>query len=46
VNYDNSLVVTITVAYYSWHHLAVTIYLHVAPSTCRHTCTTFYFVCF
>jgi len=29
--------VTITVTYYSWAHLAVTIYLHVAPSTDRHT---------
>jgi len=31
VNYDNSLVVTITVTCYSW--APVTIYLHAAPST-------------
>jgi len=36
VNYDNSLVVTITVTTHG-HHLAVTIYLHVAPSTDRHS---------
>jgi len=33
VNHDNFLVVTITVTCYS---CAVTIYLHVAPSTDRH----------
>jgi len=31
------LVVTITVTCYSWHHLAVTIYLHVAPCSGRHS---------
>jgi len=36
VNYDNSLVVTITVTFAHGHHLAVTIYLHVAPNTDRH----------
>jgi len=38
VNYDNSLVVTITVTVTYGHHLAVTIYLNVAPSTCCHSC--------
>jgi len=37
VNYDNSLVVTITVTLTYGHHLAVTIYSHVAPSSGRHT---------
>jgi len=37
VNYDNSFLVTITVIGAYGHHRAVTIYLHVAPSTFRHT---------
>jgi len=37
VNYDNSLVVTITVTVTHGHHLAVTIYFHVAPSPGRHS---------
>jgi len=36
VNYDNSLVVTITVTCDSWAPSAVTIYLHVAPASGRH----------
>jgi len=38
VNYDISFVVTtITVTCYSWAYIAVNIYLHVAPSTGRHS---------
>jgi len=40
VNNDNSLVVTITVTFYFGHHLAVIIYLHVAPSPGRHIVET------
>jgi len=36
VNYDDSLVVTITVTCYSWAPSSVTIYFHVAPSPGRH----------
>jgi len=36
VNYDNSFVVTITVTCNLGHRLTMTIYLHVAPSICRH----------
>jgi len=36
VNYDNSLVVTITVTCYSWAPSGGDHYLHVAPSTDRH----------
>ena len=36
MNYDKPLVVTITVTFIHGHHLVVTIYLHVAPSPCRH----------
>jgi len=37
VNYDNSLVVTTTVTFTHGHHLAVTIYLLVAPSPGYHS---------
>jgi len=36
VNYDNSLLVTITVTCYSWAPFSGDHFLHVAPSTCRH----------
>jgi len=36
VNYDNSLVVTITVTCYSWVPSSGDIHLHVAPSADRH----------
>jgi len=37
VNYDNLLVVIITVTSNLWAPSSGDIYLHVAPSTCRHT---------
>jgi len=37
VNYDNSLVVTITVTSYVWAPSTSDHYLNVAPSPCRHS---------
>jgi len=40
VNYDNSFVVTITVTFYAWAPSSSDHFLHVAPSTDRHSAFT------